>query len=731
MAFKIAKGFAEFTAVDAPLQRVCGRMRASLKKVQAHMAGVSKIARTMLLVGAGAMYGVVRAGGSYEQSMARVRALTGATADEFTRLQEKAKELGRTTIFSAKQAADAMAFFALAGFNVNKIIAAMPHTLRLAAAGQMDVAQAADIVAKVMAGMQIGADRLGNTVDVLAKAFTTANTDLSMLGEALKYVGPLGATAGKGLNEIIAAIQMMSDAGIQASMAGTSLRMSLIRLADQSGAGARQLRKLRVSALDAAGDMRPMADIVDDLNAAMVKMGKGAKIAVMKEIFGARAASGMAAILAKGGKAFREYEARLASAGGTAERIARIQLDTTFGSLTLLKSAVEGVAISLHEAFSPMVRFAAERLQKVAARMADMTEATKKAIVKYVALTAGVLGVVYVLPKLLGAIAVIIGVFQGLTAVLLSPFVLATAGVVTLAAAIVGSGDVLAGFKTIVGRVRDFAVKAFEDMALAVFDYQNTLGRIKRAAEGVRLGLKESGLRARVEEQKEDVGLILREARPGQAMMKWERTLLQRDFPNAFRATKVGFDEWNEKGRLYTKESIARLRGSWGDLRRAARQAEIASVKHDRGISEAREALRKQFRQEAGFDPTIKGLLEKLKASLSGLVPDIGKALREAKIDMALEDFFGPIEAAAKKVGAGAGAPPPGGIGRGQAKVAFVGLTEMWRKVTESAQEQQKLRLAQDQAKATEGVRVEVKDMRQSNREIVALLERGLPAVVT
>jgi len=208
-------------------------VRATLKTTVSGMQTIARRARIGLLLGAAVGAGVVKAAAEFEQSMARVRALTGATGSDFESLQAQALTLGRTTVFSARQAADAMGYFALAGFDTNKILTAMPATLNLAAAGQMDVAQAADIAAKVMAGMGIEAEGLGHAVDVLAKAFTSSNTDLVQLGTAFKYVGPVAKSAGVSMEEITATLMAVSNAGIQAGMAGTTLRGVLARLAGQ------------------------------------------------------------------------------------------------------------------------------------------------------------------------------------------------------------------------------------------------------------------------------------------------------------------------------------------------------------------------------------------------------------------------------------------------------------------------------------------------------------------
>jgi len=324
---------------------------AALGRMAAYFLGGAGI-----LAGVVAMKRMVSVGASFEHSMARVRALTQATGAEFGNLSRIAKELGITTIFTASQAAEAMAVFALAGFKVDKIMKSMKPTLDMAAAGQMNVADAADMAVRIMAGMGIGAERLGEAVDVMAKAFTTANTDLRMLGEALSYVGPISASLKRPFEETAAAVQILSNAGIRAERAGTTLRMAFLRMANPAKEAQKLMRQLGITFVDAAGEMRPLADVVDNLNRATAGMGEGAKLGVMAQIFPARAASGMVKLLSASGDQLRKLEDALANAGGTAERVATTQLDTLTGSWIKFKSAMQGLGIEIFEAIKPMLR---------------------------------------------------------------------------------------------------------------------------------------------------------------------------------------------------------------------------------------------------------------------------------------------------------------------------------------------------------------------------------------
>lgn len=346
---KAGGAFVELSVRDklvAGLKKAAARMKAfgeSVRKVGQNLVRIGVTAATPL-----AAASVVFA--NFEQRMARVQALTGASREQFERLSAQAKRLGEQTVFSASQAAEAMAFFALAGYQVDQILAAMEPTLNLAAAGELQIAQAADIAAKIMAGMGIEADNLGYAMDVLTKAMTTANTDLLQLGDAMKFVGPIAKSAGVRFEEIVAAIQLLSNAGIQGEMAGTTLRGALLSLTSPSKEATDQLTQLGVRVSDVAGNVRPLADIIQDLERAMEGMGTGQRLEILGRIFDARQAAGVAELLGQGSERLREFTAALESSGGTAERIARVQLNTLRGSFVIMTSALEGLAIAIGEA---------------------------------------------------------------------------------------------------------------------------------------------------------------------------------------------------------------------------------------------------------------------------------------------------------------------------------------------------------------------------------------------
>ena len=381
----------------------------------------------------------------FESNMARVKAITGATGDEFDSLSKLAKQLGASTIFSAAQAAQAMGNFAQAGYSVQEIMQAVGPTLDLAATAQIDIAQAADIATKVMRGMGIAAEDLGGVVDVLAKAATTANTDIAMLGEAFKFVGPIAKTAGISLGEITAAIQLLSNAGIQGEMAGTTLRGMLLTLLSPGKDAAGMLQALGIRTLDARGRFVGLTNILAQLQRALGGMGSGQQLAILGQIFPDRQAAGAAELLAQGATRLADATGKLGNSAGTAARVAGIQMDTLRGTVDVLLSSLEGLGVEIGQALSPTIRKLAAMVANVANsisawvtthREATVTIAKSVAVVATLGAGLVALGTIFTsLSVALTATAAIVATLASAVAFLLSPIGWVTRGLIAGATA--------------------------------------------------------------------------------------------------------------------------------------------------------------------------------------------------------------------------------------------------------------------------------------------------------
>lgn len=290
----------------------------------------------------------ISAAGDFESSMNRVRALTGESGEAFDALRSQALELGGSTQYSASQSAEAMGFLSMAGFDANEIMAAMPGTLQLAAAGQIDLARAADISSNVLSGyssvMEESGDMstaLARVNDVMASAMTGANVDLDMLGNSMKYVAPIANGLGLEFEETTAAVAFLGNAGIQGGQAGTTLRQAMASLQNPVGRGAEAIQRLGLETHDSSGNLKSMTDIIGELERT------GASAGDVMEVFGTEAGPGMIALLDVGSEGLQDFTQRLRDSGGTAEQIAGVQMEGFNGAVIGMKSALEGLMIAV------------------------------------------------------------------------------------------------------------------------------------------------------------------------------------------------------------------------------------------------------------------------------------------------------------------------------------------------------------------------------------------------
>ena len=385
----------QFVASLAKSQRSMTQFQRNMLTIS---RAVGKIGRAMTMgltlpiVGIAAA--AVKTAADFETSMNRVRAVSGATGKDFDALSETARELGKTTQFSAAEAADAMSFLAMAGFEANKIIGAMPGTLALAAAAQLDMGQSADIVSNIMSAFQLDAEELEGAVDVLTKTFTSSNTDLVQLGDAMKYVAPVANSLGVSIEEASAAIGILSNAGIQGQMAGTGLRKILTTLIQKSDA-------LGISIYDSAGKILPFADIIDNLGAAGLSTSK------IMQTFGERAGPSIQVLLAAGGGALREFTTELENAGGTAQRIADIQMEGFNGVMKRFKSVAQEAAIVIGTQLLPHVTAIIEKVQGWLTAFSELNANTRTTILRIAGLLAAAGPLLLVLSKIPAAVIAI------------------------------------------------------------------------------------------------------------------------------------------------------------------------------------------------------------------------------------------------------------------------------------------------------------------------------------
>ena len=296
---------------------------------------------------------------TFDDQMRKVQAVTESTGEQFDALTNQAKLLGATTSYTAQDAAEAMTYLGQAGFNSTQIIAAMPATLNLARASMTELATTADIMSNIMNGFQIGAEDTARASDVLSKAANATNTDVTGLGQAMKYAAPLAHQMGWSLEETAAAAGLLSNAGIKADMAGTVLRNAITRLIAPTDKTVMLLESYGLTLDMVNPKIYSMAQILDTLTAAGVTSGD------MMKIFGMRAGPGMMALVNQGTAALKNMEQELQNSAGYAQKAAD-EMDAGWGGVVrLLGDTVEALQLTFGEAIAKMLTPIAEAVAKV------------------------------------------------------------------------------------------------------------------------------------------------------------------------------------------------------------------------------------------------------------------------------------------------------------------------------------------------------------------------------
>lgn len=309
----------------------------------------------------------------FEKQMSMVKAITGSTGNEFESLTVKAKQLGRTTAFTAKEAGDAMQFLGMAGFDTNEILQSIGPTLDLAAAGQIDLGMAADIATNILTGFRLEASEAGRVMDVMAKTATTSNTNIVEMGEAMKYLAPIAAELKIEVEEASAVVGLLANAGLKGSMATAVLTTSLQSLADPTDEMIGALKNANVQLWDSQGSFVGLIDLVKQFEIGMADMTDQQKLATLTQVFGVRAAKQFSILISNGSETLQEYTKQLQLANGEARRMAETQLDNLAGALTILKSAWSGLLIELGAGISHFFNFG-EIINSLTSKLSWLTE---------------------------------------------------------------------------------------------------------------------------------------------------------------------------------------------------------------------------------------------------------------------------------------------------------------------------------------------------------------------
>ncbi|MGM0971690.1 MAG: phage tail tape measure protein [Bacillota bacterium] len=345
---------------------------------------LSTIQTASLAIGGAIAAGVgvsVKQAADFEAQMMRVKAISGATDEEFQNLQQSALELGANTSKSASEVAVAFEDMAAMGFNATEIIAAMPGVIAAAEASGSDLALTSGIVAAALNAFQLEASDATKVADILAMTANISAAGIEDMGYALKYVGPVANTLGISLEEVSAAIGIMTNAGLDGSSAGTSLRAALLALNNPAKEQEKTMKKLGFSMKDSNGEAKSLADIFGDLAKATENMTQAEKVATIAKLVGTEASSGMIAVMEGGVDQLNEFTKSLQNSSGASKEAAAIMKDNLNGAVDELTGAFETLGIKVGNEFLPMLTDVTQKGAEVVSAIGEMdTSAVKTGV---------------------------------------------------------------------------------------------------------------------------------------------------------------------------------------------------------------------------------------------------------------------------------------------------------------------------------------------------------------
>ena len=443
---------------ESQLKKAKTNTKSAVSDLQnSYTKGFEKVTGTLAKVGTaiaglGTAVGgyAIKVGGDFEAGMSKVQAISGATGEDMEKLSELAKQMGKTTKFSASEAAEGYQYMAMAGWKTEDMLAGLPGIMNLAAASGESLATTSDIVTDVLTAMGKSAGDAGNFANVLASASSNSNTNVAMMGETFKYVAPLAGALGFNIEDLSQAIGLMANSGIKASQAGTSLRSILTRLASPTDEVETAMAKYGITITDSDGKMRSLAEIMQNLRESLGGLSEQEQTAAATAIGGQEAMSGLLAIVNASQEDYDKLAGAIANSTDAAENMANTMQDNLQGKLVILKSALEGVGISIYEKFEEPLKNAVDKVTEAVSNF-DVDAAIEKiqrvleilkAIAPVVVGIASALATLYAYFKVLKVIAKVKGVIAavekagGVVAALGGPVGLVIAAIVAVVAAL-------------------------------------------------------------------------------------------------------------------------------------------------------------------------------------------------------------------------------------------------------------------------------------------------------
>lgn len=324
-----------YTATVNVKQNLSGAAGKAMDKVSGAMFGATAQMAGMAGIGFG-IFDAVKGYADFEEEMSAVKAISGATGDEFNQLKEKAIQMGADTKYSALESAQAFRYMGMAGWKTGEMIDGIAGIMNLAAASGEDLAMTADIVTDSLSAFGLQAKDSSMFADVLSAAATSSNTNVALMGQTFKYAAPVAGALGYSIQDVAIAVGLMANQGIKGSESGTALRSMMTRMVKPTKESAAAMQTLGLNIVDANGKMRPFRDIMKDIRTGMSKLTPESKASVAAMLAGQEAMSGLLALVNSSDADFDKLAGAIDNSNGAAQNMANIRMDNLKGDLEQL-----------------------------------------------------------------------------------------------------------------------------------------------------------------------------------------------------------------------------------------------------------------------------------------------------------------------------------------------------------------------------------------------------------
>lgn len=399
----------------ANMRKMANEAKAAGKSIQSAGNTIQNAGKSLTKTVTAPIVGVgiaaVKTAADYESAMSNVKAITGATGNDFKKLEKLGKDLGASTAWSAKECAEAMQYTGMAGWTAADNVAGLKGILDLASASGTDLARTSDIMTDAISAFGYKASDSAKFADTMTKACTSANVSVETLGESYKYCGAICGTMGYSIDEVTTSLAAMGNMGIKGSQAGTTLKNAISNMAAPTKNMKAAMDDLKISITNQDGSMKSWGDVIKNLQTSFKGLTQDQQAAYAKQLFGKESMAGMLAIINTSTKDYNALSDAIKNSGGAANEAAQTQLDNLNGQLTLLKSALEGAAITIGDKLTPYIKTAVGWVQKATDWFNSLSDAQVTSIMKWAGIAAAIGPCILIFGKIVTGVGTAVSIF--------------------------------------------------------------------------------------------------------------------------------------------------------------------------------------------------------------------------------------------------------------------------------------------------------------------------------